>query len=323
MRLPIAAAGLLVVCLGFASFGTALQAGVPDAASIASSAALPGAFPPNPLAEAAGEPAALPALTGAANVVGRAATAVQKGPLGAGELRALAQEQQLIATVQGAPPLGWELRRQLPPIPPLPTASLAPPSPASQLLGQQAPVAAIAAVGIAALSAVGLPTLPFGSFYSRIEREEAMLNRRRNDLYELVRAEPGIHLSDLVRRCGLGWGAALYHLGVLEKSRVLVAHAEGGFKRYYANGAHGRAEMVRFAALRHDSARVLLEAVQSQPGRSGRELSQSLRLSSSSLARATGRLEGAGLLRRERAGRRVLYFPTEGVAETGQVAAVA
>jgi DNA-binding transcriptional ArsR family regulator len=220
----------------------------------------------------------------------------------------MAAEQQLVAAVQGNPPLDWRISRDVS-LPPLVSASLFQPSPASDVLGAQAPIAAVAAVGVAALVSVGIPTLPFGAFYSRIEREEAMLNRRRNDLYDFVRAEPGIHLSDLVRRSGLGWGAALYHLGVLEKNRVLVAHTEGGFKRYYANGEHGRQDMARFAALRHGSAKLLFDAVQAQPGRSGRELSQSLQLSASSLARATGRLEGAGLLRREKAGRRVLYFP--------------
>jgi predicted transcriptional regulator len=185
------------------------------------------------------------------------------------------------------------------------------------------PALPAATAAVAGALSLAFPKLPLLPLYSRIEREEAMLNSRRSQLYELVRSEPGIHLSDLVRRSGLGWGAALYHLQVLEKNRVLVAHNEGGFKRYFANGLHHRSEQQRFVALRHEAAKALFEAITTAPGRSGRELAEAVGLSPSTLARASERLEEAGLVKRLRNGRRVLYYPAEPAAAEQGSGAVA
>ncbi|MCA1812824.1 MAG: winged helix-turn-helix transcriptional regulator [Halobacteriales archaeon] len=260
-------------------------------------------------------PAAEPAFTGAADVVGRAASLAQ-GPeqLGPEAKSVLAAEQQLRAAVQPRLDLGWDLLRyvQLPALPAA-TVMVQPAHPAMPLPA----TATVAALGLSGLLSALLGRLPALPLYSRIEREAAMLNERRNQLYDIVRAEPGIHLSDLVRRSGLGWGAALYHLSVLEKNRVLVAQAQGGFKRYFANGQQSRQDMQRTSALRHAASKALFEAIQHAPGCSGRELASMLGLSPSSLARASGRLEDAGLVVRVREGRKMRYF----AAQTGQPAA--
>jgi len=280
---------------------------------------------PSALGHAAGlaqsEPAAEPAFTGAADVVGRAASLAQSPEqLQPADLRLLASEQQLLAKVEPAADLGWDLLRyvQLPSLPAAATTL----QPAHPLLPVPAS-ATVAALGVTGFLGALLGRLPVLPLYSRIEREEAMLNARRNQLYDIVRAEPGIHLSDLVRRSGLGWGAALYHLSVLEKNRVLVAQAQGGFKRYFANGQQSRQDMQRMAALRHGASKALFEAVQRAPGSSGRELAAMLGLSPSSLARASGRLEDAGLVVRVREGRRMKYYASPASAHAAAPAAVA
>lgn len=281
------------------------------------------AAPAAPVPAFLAEPTAMPDVVGHAGLVARAA-ALAEDPGAVDELALLAAEQHLHAALDPAEPLTWRLGRFLPAAPDLPLASIAAPV-SREGAALAAPArAAVAVVGVAGLAALVVPKVPLLPLYSRIQREEAMLNARRSQLYELVRTEPGIHLSDLVRRSGLGWGAALYHLGVLEKNRMLVAHDEGGFKRYFANGMHRPAEMQRLVALRHGAARALFDAVVAAPGRSGRELSDHLGLSPSTLARASERLEDAGLVRRERAGRRVLYFPAEpGTVATAPVAVAA
>lgn len=326
---PLAAAVLAALTL--LGVGAAASPGSLETAGAGAVALVPGPSPFWALDALQGgasetEPTEVPQLTGPAHIVARAAALVgSREPVSADQLRLLAAEQHLVAAVEPVGPLAWRLGRFLPPVPPLPAASVALPSPVEGALSLPAPArAAVVAAGVAGLLSLALPRLPLLPLYSRIEREEAMLNARRSQLYELVRSEPGIHLSDLVRRSGLGWGAALYHLGVLEKNRVVVAHAEGGFKRYFANGMHPREDMTRLAALRHGAAKALFDAVKASPGRSGRELAETLGLSPSTLARASERLEEAGLLRRLRAGRRVLYFPAEPVqAAASPVAAAA
>ncbi|HEV8359559.1 MAG TPA: winged helix-turn-helix transcriptional regulator [Candidatus Thermoplasmatota archaeon] len=282
----------------------------------ASAAALP-ALPSTPIDVSDLPAAALaapglgegPALVGPASIVAHAAEVVQAGPTGPEDLAALAAQQDIVAALEPAVPSAWTLGRTLASLP-LPAASIAAPAVVPELVPAPAR-AAVVAVGAAGMVLSLLPRVPLLPMYSRIQREEAMLNGRRNQLYELVRSDPGIHLSDLVRRSGLGWGAALYHLSVLEKNRVLVVHAEGGFKRYFANGAQSHHDLPRIAALRHGAAKALYEAVHAWPGKSGRELADTLGLSPSTLARASERLEDAGLVRRVRAGRRMLYFPAE------------
>lgn len=306
MRLPLAAAVAFVALAALAA-PAAAQPLLPEGLA---QPAGPTASPALPDAGALAGPLDMPDLVGRADLVARAA-ALAEDPAGADDLAALAAEQHLRAALDPAGPVAWRLGRFLPPVPALPLASTAG-AIVAEPWGLAAPARAVATVaGLAGLAALAFPKLPLLPLYSRIQREEAMLNSRRSQLYELVRTEPGIHLSDLVRRSGLGWGAALYHLGVLEKNRMLVAHDEGGFKRYFANGMHRPQEMQRLVALRHGAAKALFEAVVTAPGRSGRELAEHLGLSPSTLARASERLEEAGLVRRERAGRRVLYFPAE------------
>jgi predicted transcriptional regulator len=315
MRASVALLAITATTLAVAGVGQALSG--PAETSLASALpspaplALPAASPPaSPATWPAAEPADVPAVTGPATIVARAASMlVEHGSVPLHDQRVLAAEQQLRSSLQPSTHMMWTLGRYLPPAPLVPSI-VHTPSPAGIAI---APVGKVAVVAMGALGllAVAFPRFPILPLYSRIEREEAMLNSRRSQLYELVRAEPGIHLSDLVRRSGLGWGAALYHLSVLEKNRVLVVQAQGGFKRYFANGQHHRHEMPRLAALRHEAARLLFEAIQAVPGRSGRELAAALDLSPSTLARASDRLEDAGMVRRVRAGRRVLYFPVE------------
>lgn len=310
MRVALAAA-VLLAGLGLAGAAASLPDG--DALPLQPPASLPAAaHPPASPAWPRAEPGHSPELAGPAPIVARAAGLLASSPaLPPEQLEALAAEQQLLAALEPSADLGWTLDRIVEAAPPLPAAGAAA-EPAILGLAPPATRAAGVAAGAAGVAALVAPKLPAMPFYSRIEREEAMLNRRRAELYALVRSEPGIHLSDLVRRSGLGWGAALYHLAVLERTRVVVAQAEGGFKRYFPNGVHPRSEMARLAALRNAPARALFEAVRSGPGRSGRELAASLGMSPSTLARASLRLERAALIRRVRLGRKLLYFPMPG-----------
>lgn len=323
MRFGPAAAVLLAALALLAPGAAALPVALDDATSgLVALVPAPAATAADAAEARAAGPDDVPDITGPAHIVARAAVlATSPNGLPPPEAAAIAAEQHLLAKLEPRGAAAWALGRFVPPVPPMPAASLGAPSPVVVLPAAARAVAgAVAVAGVAALAVPKLPLLPL---YSRIQREEAMLNSRRSQLYELVRAEPGIHLSDLVRRSGLGWGAALYHLGVLEKNRVLVAHDEGGFKRYFANGMHPREEMRRLVALRHEAAKALFDAVQAGPGRNGRELAATLGLSPSTLARASERLEEAGLVRRVRAGRRVLYFPAEPAAAAATPVAVA
>lgn len=115
----------------------------------------------------------------------------------------------------------------------------------------------------AGLGAVGLMALPFATptvryaafrpvilpFYSRVAGPQLLDQRVRNRLHDVVRAEPGIHLRELQRRAEVPYGAAVYHLGRLERDRLLVSRREGLRRCFYTPDAAGSGRNPRLPEL--------------------------------------------------------------------------
>lgn len=145
--------------------------------------------------------------------------------------------------------------------------------------------------------------------FSRLARGEVLDHPRRAALLDAIREEPGVHGAQLAKRLGMGNGALLYHLAVLERERIVAPVQDGRARRYFAAGSLARDEMLRKSVLRTPSFRRMHDIIRASPGISLKDAAACAGLTPPAAHHAVARLIEAGLVRRARDGRKVELHP--------------
>ena len=194
-------------------------------------------------------------------------------------------------------------------VPPIDQA--APRGPASPLerlpIPLDAPSAAVTAGGVA-LALFGF------ALYSRLARSEILDNERRDEVNKLIRESPGIALSEIAQRTGLGWGTTVYHLDRLERAGFVVSESHAGRRCYFPIGTLPREARPMLGALQQETTRSVAQFVAARPGATQTELCEGLGLSASAASKQVSKLESAGLVRREREWKTVRLHPGPALA---------
>ncbi|HVL48178.1 MAG TPA: ArsR family transcriptional regulator [Candidatus Thermoplasmatota archaeon] len=184
--------------------------------------------------------------------------------------------------------------------------------PGSPMVGLAA--SAAAAGGLFALAfywpfvrhALGSPIV--AALYTRIGRDEVLEHGKREEIYELIRANPGIHAHDVSAKAGIGWGTTVYHLKLLEDNRLVVSRRLGRYKRFYLNAGHITQNKDAYAVLRNETGAALARAVRASPGVIQKDLCAALGVQPSLVSWHMDKLEGAGLVKKVKEGRIVRYY---------------
>lgn len=140
--------------------------------------------------------------------------------------------------------------------------------------------------------------------FTRIRGDEALRNEHRQAILDLVRDEPGQSFTDIRRRLGLGNGAAVHHLRVLEREGFIQASRDGLRVRYVPAGMP-----LPSTPYLTDVQRVVWSAIAEQPGRSQMELAQALGLPRATVRYNANVLHRHGLVRVEREGNHKRHYP--------------
>lgn len=184
-------------------------------------------------------------------------------------------------------------------------------------------VEALAVAAPPAIAAVGLLAIlqAFGAFralavggvalYSRLAKSDLLDNEHRDKVYRLVQESPGIGLTEITQRAGLGWGTTVYHLDRLERAQMVTSERVGAHRCYFPMGAVPRAARKGIGALKADTTRSVAAFLATRPGASQTDLCEGLGLSASAASKQVTKLESAGLVRRERDGKTVRLWPAE------------
>lgn len=166
------------------------------------------------------------------------------------------------------------------------------------------------AVGTAGLLAYAWPILKFGLFnllgaplYTRIKRDEVLGHDVRQRIYDIVTDDPGVSISAIADRAEVGWGTAVYHLGVLEDNDLVVSMRDGRYKRYYRNGGRFKGKKEALAAIHNETTRDVVEAVIANPGITQTGLCDELGISAPLAHWHLDRLKEADVVEQERDGR--------------------
>lgn len=144
--------------------------------------------------------------------------------------------------------------------------------------------------------------------YAKLHKSELLNNEVRDKIVQAVRADPGITPPQLQELTGAGWSTVVYHLGVLEKNKVVSSLIDGRHKRFFPHETVNWSDRGRIAVLKNLKSRELYELVLQEPGLGPEVLAQRVGITRPAIYWHTNRLEKAGLLGKDRAGLRTVFF---------------
>jgi predicted transcriptional regulator len=168
-------------------------------------------------------------------------------------------------------------------------------------------ILALAAAGVAGIAAAGKYGLfaVLAPLYARLQHDEVLQNRTREAIYRYVVEHPGINVSEVVKHFGLGWGATVYHLRVLERNHLVVPSKQGRQVCYFQNGGTwSTGQRAGISALRNPNAAHVARVVLAKAGVQQRELCKLTGLAQPTVSWHLARLEEAGLVAGDGAPRR-------------------
>jgi len=149
------------------------------------------------------------------------------------------------------------------------------------------------------------PLLPL---YAKISLAEVFDNSVRERIFAAIRQNPGVSASDLSRLANVSWGTTIYHLDVLEQTRMVSSIRNGRYRRYFENGAQLTATKEAVSILQNPVSAQVVETLRARPGVTQKELAGATNMTPQALHWHLARLVGAGLVRKEREGRVVRHF---------------
>lgn len=172
-------------------------------------------------------------------------------------------------------------------------------------------VTGIATIGTLLLVVLVLAKMGLIPFYSRLSREDLLDHPTRRAVYDALHEDQGSKLREVADEAGCAPSTARYHLRRLE-DEDLVAAADGrGGTRWFAVGSLSPDEMAVQAALDVGDSRTVFEALRENPGASLTEIAETVGSSPPATHKIVGRLVDAGLVEKERTGRKVALYPAE------------
>lgn len=154
--------------------------------------------------------------------------------------------------------------------------------------------------------------LPFGiaPLLSRISKGELYENDARRLVADLVAHNPGFSLHEIVERTEYSRNAVSYHLFVLEKEEEITSVKDGKYRRYFPrDGKYVNGAKKVVSVLMNDMSRKIAQYVADHPGTIQREVCEGLGMTPSAACWHAKRLESYGVIRKERDGNMVRYFP--------------
>jgi predicted transcriptional regulator len=146
--------------------------------------------------------------------------------------------------------------------------------------------------------------------FTRLRHREVLNQFTRGEIYGFIKANPGASLTAVRENLGLSNGVVAYHLRVLLREEYVVAHREGGYKRFYPRDMQVPRKRVHFTRLQVD----IVGKVRLHPGIGQSELAAMLGESKQVVSYNLKVLVAAGVARVEREGGKARCYLVEGAS---------
>lgn len=141
------------------------------------------------------------------------------------------------------------------------------------------------------------------SRYTQWDCSDPLDHEVRASIDEFITQSPGSYLSEIAASVNVNLTTTRYHLDVLEdEGHVTRAHVRG--KRRYYPGHQNEVHLI--AAFNDEATAAVLSTLATLEVASGVQLADELDRDASTISHHLSRLEQAGLIKREREGRRIV-----------------
>jgi DNA-binding transcriptional ArsR family regulator len=132
-------------------------------------------------------------------------------------------------------------------------------------------------------------------------------NSTRTQIYDFIKANPGVNFRGICNQLGLSIGLAQFHLGVLTKAGLVSFIRDGKYKRLFIAKRFSKKQMRIIAVLRHETAGAILRTILERKQVSHNELTHELSITSQGLTWHINRLEKNHLVTENKDGKKLLY----------------
>jgi len=139
-------------------------------------------------------------------------------------------------------------------------------------------------------------------------------NSTRVEIYDFIKANPGVQFRGICSQLGLSIGLAEFHLGVLKKAGLISFIRDGRYKRFFESKRFSQKEMELIALLRHDTTRSILKTMLEEKKISHSELACQLSITSQGLTWQMNRLKKDGVIQENKEGMKAIYSLEEAYA---------
>ncbi len=147
--------------------------------------------------------------------------------------------------------------------------------------------------------------------YTKLQKNQLLDNRVRDELLQAIQTDPGVAATDLGKKVDAGWGTVVYHLSVLEKNKMISSLVDGRHRRFFPVGTVDWSRRGQIAVLKNERTKSLYEMIAGEPGVIQEALAGRTGVSRPATIWHLRRLEDCGLVGRVREGRKVHYFVNE------------
>jgi DNA-binding transcriptional ArsR family regulator len=150
--------------------------------------------------------------------------------------------------------------------------------------------------------------------YARVSGQEVLEHPGRGEVYERVKAAPGINFVQLSEQVAFGSSTLNYHLRVLEKNGYITSVKDGRYLRFFDRtaGTYSGAKKVAVSALRNPTTAAMARHIKEHPGVAQCDLAQAFAVTASTVNWHMTRLGTAGLVTRARDAHYTRYYLSEG-----------
>jgi DNA-binding transcriptional ArsR family regulator len=137
--------------------------------------------------------------------------------------------------------------------------------------------------------------------------ESALELESRRRIYHYVEDNPGTHMRQVGRELDIPMGTLEYHLRYLVDEGLLATREDDRYTRYFVKGQTSRHEKDVLAAIRQETPRRIVAQLLMEPGASHGEILEEFDVSASTLSFHLNKLVEAGVVEKEKSGRKNLY----------------
>lgn len=152
--------------------------------------------------------------------------------------------------------------------------------------------------------------------YARVHGDEVLEHPGRGEVYERVKAAPGVNFVQLSDQVAFGASTLNYHLRVLERNGYITSVRDGRYLRFFdrKSGTYSGERKNQVSALRNPTSAAMARHIRENPGVAQCDLASKFEVTPSTVTWHMNRLATAGLVNKERDQAHTRYYLAQGWA---------